>query len=116
MEELVSQISLSLISCSNNLVNVDIDFAKTLRKTCITKINQDATENPALENKTSQPPDTGQQFFHEKFPAHLKFSVVSVDCQYTLRNVTTAKNGREYIQFLEKRFIKKYLSYADTVY
>ena len=29
-----------------------MDFAKTLRKTCITKINQDATENPALESKT----------------------------------------------------------------
>ena len=27
-----------------------------------------------------------------------------------------AKNGREYIQFLEKRFIKKSLSHADTVH
>ena len=100
---------------SNNLINVDIDFAKTLGKTYITKINQDATENPALENKTLQP-DTGEQFFHEKFPAHLKFSVVSVDCQHTIWNVPTAQNGREYIEFIDKRFIKKYLSYADTVY
>ena len=61
-----------IINCSNNLINVDIDFAETLRKTCITKTNQDATENPALENKTLQP-DAGEQFFHEKFPAHLKF-------------------------------------------
>ena len=46
-------------------------------------------------------------FFHEKFPTHLKFSVVSVDCQHTLWNVPTVKNGRENIQFLDKRFIKK---------
>ena len=45
----------------------------------------------------------------------MKFSVVSVDCQFTLCNIPTAKNGREYIEFLDKRFIK-YLSYADTVY
>ena len=68
-----------IINCSNNLINVDIDFAKTLRKTCITKTNQDATENPALENKILQP-DTGEQLFYEKSPAHLKFNVVSVDC------------------------------------
>ena len=45
----------------------------------------------------------------------MKFSVVSVDCQHALWNVPTAKNGREYIEFLDKRFIKKYLSYADNV-
>ena len=104
-----------MINCSNNLTNVDIDFAKTLRKTCITKINQDATDNPAFENETLQP-NTGEQFFHEKLPAHLKFSVVSVDCQHTLRTVSTVKNGREYIQILDKRFIKKNLRYTDTVY
>ena len=76
-------------NCSNNLVNVDIDSAKTFRKTCITKINQDETGNPSLENKTLQT-DTGEQFFHEKFLAHLKFSVVSVDCQDILWNVLTA--------------------------
>ena len=27
-----------------------------------------------------------------------------------------SKNSREYIQFLDKRFIKKYLRYADTIY
>ena len=86
----------------------------TLRKTCITKINQDATEKPALENKTLQS-HTGE-YFREKFPVQLKFSVVSVDCQHTLWNVPTAKNGKEFIEFLDKRFIKKYLSYADTVY
>ena len=102
-------------NCCNNLINVDIDFARTLWKTYITKINQDATENPALENKTLQP-DTGEQFFHEKFPAHLKFSVLSVYCQHTSWNFPTAKNGREYIEFLDKGFIKKYLSYADTAY
>ena len=67
-----------------------MDFAKTLRKTCITKINQDATENPALESKTLQP-HTGGQYFYEKFPAHLKFSVVSVDCQHALWNVPHSK-------------------------
>ena len=45
----------------------------------------------------------------------MKFSVVSVDCQHTIWNVPTAQNGREYIEFIDKRFIKKYLSYADTV-
>ena len=35
-----------IINCSNNLISVEIDFAKTLRKTCITKVNQDATEKP----------------------------------------------------------------------
>ena len=69
-------------------------------------MNQNATKNPALENKTLQP-DTGEQFSHEKFPAHLKFSVVSVDCQHTIWNVPIAKNGREYIEFLDERFIKK---------
>ena len=88
---------------------------KTLRKTYITKVNRDTTKNPPLENKTLQP-DTGEQLFHEKFPAHLKFSVASVDCQHTIWNVPTAKNSREYIEFLDKRFIKKYLTYADTVY
>ena len=75
---------------SNNLINVDIDFAKKLRKTCITNINQDAAENPVLENETLQP-DTGEQFFNENFVAHFRFRVVSVDCQHTLRNVPTAK-------------------------
>ena len=78
---------------------------ETLRKTCITKINQDATENSALENKTLQ--SHTSEYFREKFPVQLKFSVVSVDCQHTLWNVPTAKNGRENIQFLDKRFIKK---------
>ena len=32
-------------------------------------------------------------------------------------NFPTAKNGEEYIEFLEKRFIRKYLThYADTFY
>ena len=90
---------------------------KTLRKTfiIITKTNQDVAEKPALENKTLQP-DMHEKFFNEKFPAHLKFNVVSVDCQHTLWNIPTAQNGRECIQFLDKRFIKKYLKYADTVY
>ena len=86
-----------------------------LRKTCITKINQDVTENPAFKNKTLQA-DPGEQFFHEKFPAHLKFSVISVDCQHTLWNVPAANNGREYIQFLDKKIIKNYLRYPDAVY
>ena len=46
----------------------------------------------------------------------MKFSVVSVDCQDTLWNIPTANNGRKYIESLDKRFIKKYLSYSDTVY
>ena len=41
-----------IINCSVNLINVDIDFMKILRETCITKINQDVSENPALENIT----------------------------------------------------------------
>ena len=41
------------------------------------------------------------------------FRVVSVDSQHTLWNVPFGKNG---IQLLDKRFIKKYLRYADTVY
>ena len=79
-----------MINCSKNLINVGINFAKTLGKTCITKINQDATSDPALENKMLQP-DTGEKNFHEKFPTHLKFIVVSVDCQHTLWNVPSAK-------------------------
>ena len=32
-------------------------------------------------------------------------------------NFPTAKNGKEYINFIEKRFIQKYLqTYADTLY
>ena len=72
-----------IINCSNNLISVEINFAKTLRKTCITKVNQHATEIPSFKNKTLQP-DTGEQFFHENFPGQLKFSVASVDCQHTL--------------------------------
>ena len=49
-------------------------------------------KNPSFENKKLQP-DTGEQFFHENFPGQLKFSVASVDCQHTLWNVPTAKNG-----------------------
>ena len=51
-----------MINCSNNLLNVGIDLTKTLRKTCTTKINRDAAESPALQNKTLQP-DTGEQSF-----------------------------------------------------
>ena len=47
----------------------------------------------------------------------MKFNVVSVDSQHTLWNVPIAKNGKEYIEFLEKRFINKYLTdYTDTLY
>ena len=57
------------------------------------------------------------QFFYETFSSHIKFNVASVNCQHTLWNVPIAKNGKEYIEFLEKRFINKYLTnYADTLY
>ena len=46
----------------------------------------------------------------------MKFSVVSINCQHTPWNVLTAKNGRQYIQFLKIRFVKKYLSYDGIVY
>ena len=40
-----------------------------------------------------------------------------MDCQHTLWNVPIAKNSKEYIEFLEKRFINKYLTnYANTIY
>ena len=55
-------------------------------------------------------------FFMKNFLAHLKFSVVSVDCQDTLWNIPAANHGRKYIESLDKRFIKTYLSYADTAY
>ena len=65
-----------ILNYSNNLINVDLDFAKTLRETCVTKINQDVTENPATENPATEnkilQSDTGEQFFHEKFLTHLK--------------------------------------------
>ena len=42
---------------------------------------------------------------------------MSVDCQHTLWNVPTVKNGKEYIEFLEKQFISTYLTNcADTLY
>ena len=100
------------INCSNNLINVDIDFAKNLGKTCITEINQDPTENPALENKTLKA-DTGVQYFHEKFLAHLKFIVVSVDCQHTLWN---GKEWQRVLSILRQKGYKNFLSYADTIY
>lgn len=57
------------------------------------------------------------QFFHKKFPAHVKFEVVSVDSQHSLSNSPIAKNGKEYMNFIEKWFIQKYLqTYADTLY
>ena len=63
------------------------------------------------QNETPIPqPINGNQFFYETFPSHIKFNVVSVNCQDTLWNVPTAKNGKEYIEFLEKRFISKYLT------
>ena len=72
----------------------------------------------SLQNETPIPqPINDTKFFYETFPSHIKFNVVSVDCQHTLWNVPTAKNGKEYIEFLEKRFISKYLTnYADTLY
>ena len=65
-----------IINCSNNLINVDIHFTQTLRDTCIIKINQDATENPAVENKTLQP-DTREQFFSCKIfcPLEIQYCI-----------------------------------------
>ena len=42
-------------------------------------------------------------FFHAKFSAHLKFNIVSIDHQHTLWNIPEDKNGREYMQFSDKR-------------
>ena len=44
---------------------------------------------------------TKTQFFQEKFPAHIKFDAVSVDSQHSLWNSPAAKNGKEYISFIE---------------
>ena len=42
---------------------------------------------------------------------------MSVDSQHSLWNSPTAKNGKQYINFIEKWFIQKYLqTYADTLY
>ena len=70
-------------------------------------MNQDASENPALENITLQPAENN---IHEKFPAHLKFSVYQLTVNTFYGKFPTAKNDREYIQFSDKRFRKKYLS------
>ena len=92
--------------CSNNLINVDIDFAKALRETCITKITKIRQKTQLLKTKHYSLILVNNYFTKN-------FRVVSVDSQHTLWNVPLGKNG---IQLLDKRFIKKYLRYADTVY
>ena len=106
-----------IISFSNNITLVSNDFPKNLRKTCTASIQKNMLES-SLQNETPIPETINDnQFFYETFPSHIKFNVVSVDCQHTLWNVPTAKNGKEYIEFLEKRFMNKYLTnYADTLY
>ena len=106
----------NVITLKNNQANINNEFAKSLRISTISDVNNSLADN---SNKTEIPlqiSSTQFNFFHEKFPHHIKFNVVSVDCQQSLWNKPAAKNGREYIQFLEKRFIKKYLNYGDTLY
>ena len=54
------------------------------------------------------------QFNHGKFPAHIKFDVVSVGSQHW--NSPIAKNGKEYIHFIEKRFIKNIYKRAMLIH
>ena len=110
-------ISKKIIVSTDNKVQINNEFAKSLRISVISKINSSTTEN-FLEIQKQLPQHSAEtQFFHKKFPAHVKFEVVSVDSQHSLSNSPIAKNGKEYMNFIEKWFIQKYLqTYADTLY
>ena len=106
-----------VISFSNNAILVSKDFSKNLRKTFITTLHKNMLESSLQNEIPISQPINDNQFFYEASPSHIKSNTVSVDCQHTLWNIPTAKNGKEYIEFLEKRFISKYLTnYADTLY
>ena len=54
----------------------------------------------SLQNETPiLQPIIDNQFFFETFSSHMKFNVVSVDCQHTLWNVPTAKNDNYFTNY-----------------
>ena len=95
-------ISKKIIVSTDNKVQINNEFAKSLRVSVISKITSSITEN-SMEIQKQLPQHTAEtQFFHEKLPAHVKFNVVSVDSQHSLLNSPISKNGKEYINFIEK--------------
>ena len=95
-------ISKKIIVSTDNKVQINNEFAKSLRVSVISKITSSITEN-SMEIQKQLPQHTAEtQFFHEKLPAHVKFDVVSVDSQHSLLNSPISKNGKEYINFIEK--------------
>lgn len=86
-------INKKIIVSTDNKVQINNEFAKSLRISVISKINSSTTENFMEIQKQLPQYSAETQFFHEKFPAHVKFDVVSVDSQHSLSNSPIAKNG-----------------------
>ena len=75
-------ISKKIIVSTDNKVQINNEFAKSLRLSTISKINSSITKNCMEIQKQLPRHSTETQFFHEKFSAHIKFDVVSVDSQH----------------------------------
>ena len=72
-------ISKKIIISTDHKVHINNEFEKLLRISTTSKINSSVTENSMKIQNQSHNTVLKTQFFHEKFPAYIKFDVISVD-------------------------------------